>query len=95
MIDTINKYMIKENVNLREFSKKLKNIILKGVSGSYDVGGYSVKVIKAGGVLIFNYPNTMTELTLKLIDVSDSLGYKFQQIGLRGKGDMKFIIDVK
>jgi hypothetical protein len=45
-------------------------------------------------MLIFEYPNKMEELTYNLVQASDDLKKKTQQIGLRSAGNMKFMVEL-
>jgi hypothetical protein len=80
--------------SLKTDVKSLKNIISKGKNAKFELKGKTIKVTNAAGMLIFEYPSDMYELTMNLIEASDALGKKYQQIGLRSGNTVKFIIEL-
>ena len=90
--EIINKHLTEGT--LKTDVKTLKSIISKGRNAKFDVKGKTVKVTNAAGMLIFEYPSDMYELTMNLIEASEALGKKYQQIGLRTNDNVKFIIEL-
>ena len=92
MNKTINKYLLEGKVN--NDVKSITSIIQKGKTTNITVDNKTVKVTNAAGMLIFEYPNDMFEFTMNLVTACDKLKLKYQQIGIRGKGNMKFMIEL-
>lgn len=90
--DTLNKYLIEGNIN--NDVKSVTSLIQKGKSTNVTIKGKPIKVTNAAGMLIFEYPNDMFELSMNLVSACDKLKLKYQQIGIRGKGNMKFMIEL-
>jgi len=93
MIDnTLDKYLVEGKV--KNDVKVLTGLISKPKTAKIQVDGEDVKITSAGGMLIFEYPSELEELTYNLIQASDKLKKPYQQIGLRSKGNMKFMIEI-
>jgi hypothetical protein len=90
--ETISKHLVEGKV--KNDIKALTALIKKPKSGKISVDGTDVKMTSAGGMLIFEYPNKMDELTYNLVQASDDLKKKTQQIGLRSAGNMKFMVEL-
>ena len=89
---TINKYLTEAVVKLSQAN--IKKILSSKKAGQYDIDGKKVTLTKAGDTMIWKYPSNFYELTYILIDLSDSMDFQYQQIGMNTKKDMKFIIDL-
>ena len=90
MNETINKYLVEGKV--KNDVKTVTSLIQKGKSTNVIVDGNPVKVINAAGMLIFEYPNDMFDFTMNIVTACDRLKLQYQQIGIRGKGNMKFMV---
>lgn len=88
---TIDKYLTEAKVELKRDT--IKKIIDKAKTGSYDIGGEKVSISMVDDTMIWKYPSEFYDLTYVLIDLSDEMGYNYQQLGMNTKKDMKFIID--
>ena len=88
---TIDKYLTEAKIKLNQPS--VKKVLTSKKSGSYDVDGKKVQVTVIADTMIWKYPSDFFELTYILIDLSDDLGYVYQQLGMNTKKDMKFVID--
>ena len=91
-MDVINKYLTEAVIKISR--KDIKTLIKSGKSGKYDIDGNTVMLKNVGDTIIIDYPSTMIEFTYILTQVSDDLGYDYQQIGLGKKKNIKFIIDL-
>lgn len=87
----IDKYLTEAKVVLTQPS--IKKILSKPKSGTYDIDGKKVIITVAGDTMIWKYPSDFFELTYILIDLSDDMGYNYQQLGMHTKKEMKFVID--
>lgn len=90
---TIDKYLTESKVKLRQ--PDIRKLISSKKQGIYEIDGKKVVVIIAGDTMILKYPSDFYELTYILIDISDDMGYVYQQVGMNTKKDMKFIIDME
>lgn len=88
---TIDKYLTEAVIKLNQPS--IKKLISHPKSGSYDIDGKKVMVTVVNDTMIMKYPSDFYELTYILIDISDDMGYVYQQLGMNTKKDMKFVID--
>jgi hypothetical protein len=89
-VRTIDKYLTESVVKLNQ--PEIKRLVSSKKSGTYDISGKKVSVIVAGSTMVLEYPSTMYDLTYILIDISDDMKYKYQQIGMNSQTVMKFII---
>ena len=90
---TINKYLTESVVKLNQ--PDIKRLVSARKPGVYEIDGKKVSLTIANDTMILQYPSNFYELTYILIDISDSLKYKYQQIGFNSKKEMKFIIDME
>ncbi len=90
--NTIDKYLIEGNV--KNDIRSITSLVQNAKSTNVTINGKSVKITNAAGMLIFDYPNDMFDFTMNLVNVCDKLKLKYQQIGIKGKGNMKFMIDL-
>ena len=90
--ETIDRYINEGKVT--KFNGNVQQLIKKGKVGTYNIDDVNVKVTKTSGIMIFDYPSDAYEITMDLVDASDKMGLSYQQIGLRSKGNMKFIIEL-
>lgn len=90
---TIDKYLTESRVKLKQ--PDIKKLISSKKPGTYEIDGKKVVVIIASDTMILKYPSDFYELTYILIDISDTLNYAYQQVGMNTKKEMKFIIDME
>jgi len=89
----IDKYPTEDVIKLKQ--PDIKKLIVSNKPGTYTIDGKQVMVTVAGDTMVLKYPSDFFELTYILIDISDSLKYKYQQIGMNSNKVMKFIIDLE
>ncbi len=89
----IDKYLTEAVIKLKQ--PDIKKLIVSNKPGTYTIDGKQVVVTVAGDTMVLKYPSDFFELTYILIDISDSLKYKYQQIGMNSNKVMKFIIDLE
>jgi CO dehydrogenase/acetyl-CoA synthase gamma subunit (corrinoid Fe-S protein) len=89
----IDKYLTEAKVKLKQ--SEIKKFISAKKPGTYVIDGKDVKVTLAADTVIVKYPSDFYELTYILIDISDDMGYAYQQVGMNTKKEMKFIIDME
>jgi hypothetical protein len=89
----IDKYLTEAVVHLKQ--PDIKRLISSKKPGTYTIDGKQVVITVAGYTMVFKYPSDFYELTYILIDISDSLKYKYGQIGMNSNKVMKFIIDLE
>jgi hypothetical protein len=87
----IDKYLTEAIVKLKQ--PDIKKLVTSNKPGTYTIDGKQVVITIAGDTMVLKYPSDFYELTYILIDISDSLKYKYQQIGMNSNKVMKFIID--
>ena len=75
-------------------TNNIKRIFNNKKSGNYEIDGKMVKVDVSGDTMVLKYPSDFFELTYILIDISDEIGYTYQQLGMNTKKDMKFVVDL-
>jgi len=92
-IQVINKYLTEAKIKQTD-TKSIKNIIRNKKSGKYDIDGNTVEIKVVDDTMILTYPSDMVDFTYELAQISDSLEYDYQQIGLGNKKKVKFIIDL-
>ncbi len=91
--NTIDKYITEGKVI--RFAGDMSYFVNKQKTGNYSVGdGTSVKITKAAGMMIFEYPSSAHFITIQLLDAVDKYKLNYQQIGMRTKGDMKFMVEL-
>lgn len=90
---TIDKYLVEAIIKLKQ--PDIKRLITTKKPGTFTIDGNTVVVTVSGDTMVLKYPSSFYELTYILIDISDDLKYKYQQIGMNSKKDMKFIIDLE
>lgn len=88
----MNKYLTEAKVKLTR--QVVKKILSRPKSSMYEIEDKKVSVTVVGDTMIWNYPSDFHELTYILIDLSDDMEYKYQQIGMNTKSTMKFIVDL-
>ncbi len=88
---TIDKYLTEAKIPLKQ--NAIKKVLSGKKSGSYDIDGKKVQITVVQDTMIWKYPSDFYELTYILIDLSDDMGYAYQQLGMNTKKDMKFVID--
>jgi CO dehydrogenase/acetyl-CoA synthase gamma subunit (corrinoid Fe-S protein) len=88
----MDKYLTEAKIKLNQMS--IKKLLGKPKSGAFEINDKKVQITVAGDVMIWNYPSDFFELTYILIDLSDDMGYTYQQLGMNTKKEMKFVIDV-
>ncbi len=89
---TINKYLTEAKMPLK--TDKIKQFFVRPKAGKYEIDGKTVTLSVTSDTMIFKYPSDFYEFTYILIDISDEIGYQYQQIGMNSKSDMKFIVDM-
>lgn len=91
---TIDKYLTEASVKLKQ--PDITKLVSARKPGTYDIDGKKVIVtIVSKETMILQYPSNFYELTYILIDISDDMGYNYQQLGMNTKKEMKFIIDME
>lgn len=88
---TIDKYLTEAKIQLNQPS--IKRLLDKPKSGSFEIDGKKVQITVVGDTMIWKYPSDFFKLTYILIDLSDEMGYAYQQLGMNTKKEMKFVID--
>ena len=91
-MNIVDKYLTEASIKIKKAD--IKNLIQRGKSGKYDIEGNTVLLKVVDSTIIIEYSESMMNLTYQLIQVSDDLGFDYQQIGLGKKKNIKFIIDV-
>jgi hypothetical protein len=89
----IDKYLTEAVVRLKQ--PDIKKLVVSNKPGTYTIDGKQVVITVAGDTMVLKYPSEFYELTYILIDISDDLKYKYQQIGMNSNKVMKFIIDLE
>lgn len=90
---TIDKYLTESRVNLKQ--PDIRKLISSRKPGTYEIDNKKVVVTLVKDTMIVQYPSDFYELTYILIDISDDMGYVYQQLGMNTKKEMKFIIDME
>ena len=90
---TIDKYLTEARVNLKQ--PDIRKLISARKPGTYEIDNKKVVVTLIKDTMIVQYPSDFYELTYILIDISDDMGYVYQQLGMNTKKEMKFIIDME
>ena len=90
---TIDKYLTEAIVRLKQ--PDIKKLVMANKPGTFNIDNKQVVVTIAGDTMVLKYPSDFYELTYILIDIADSLKYKYQQIGMNSSKVMKFIIDLE
>jgi len=89
----IDKYLTEAVIKLKQ--PDIKKLVASNKPGTYTIDGKQIVITVAGDTMVLKYPSDFFELTYILIDISDSLKYKYQQIGMNSNKVMKFIIDLE
>ena len=90
--DKINKYMVEGK--MKGDVKSLVSFISKPKTTKFSTSDGDINVTVAGDMIIFKYDSSNNELTYNLIQASDKMKLKYQQIGMRSENKMKFMIDI-